>query len=68
MAGAVILGDAVEAGQRLLTIEGMKMETVLYAEGDPGTVTEITAAAGVGRRLGDDDQVGRHLPLAPSSA
>jgi len=42
---AVAKGDAVKAGQRLLTIEAMKMETVLYAEG-AGTVTEINAAAG----------------------
>ena len=42
---AVAKGDAVEAGQRLLTIEAMKMETVLYAE-TGGTVAEVTAAAG----------------------
>ena len=42
---AVAKGDEVEAGQRLLTIEAMKMETALYAE-NAGTVNEVVAAAG----------------------
>ena len=38
-------GDAVRKGQKLLSIEAMKMETTLYAE-RPGRVTEVLAAVG----------------------
>jgi pyruvate carboxylase len=42
---SVAAGDAVAAGDQILTIEAMKMETTLYAEID-GTVTEIVTHAG----------------------
>ena len=42
---SVAKGDAVEAGDRLLTIEAMKMETAVYAE-RAGTVAAIAAPAG----------------------
>ena len=42
---AVNVGDAVRKGQKLLSIEAMKMETTLYAE-RPGRVTEVTTAVG----------------------
>jgi pyruvate carboxylase len=42
---SVAKGDRVEAGDRLLTIEAMKMETAVYAE-RPGTVASIAAPAG----------------------
>ena len=37
---AVVAGDAVRKGQKLLSIEAMKMETTLYAE-RPGRVAEV---------------------------
>ena len=40
---AVVAGDAVRKGQKLLSIEAMKMETTLYAE-RPGRVAEVLAA------------------------
>lgn len=42
---AVSVGDAVRKGQKLLSIEAMKMETTLYAE-RPGRVAEVLAAVG----------------------
>ena len=42
---AVVAGDAVRKGQKLLSIEAMKMETTLYAE-RPGRVAEVLAVVG----------------------
>jgi pyruvate carboxylase len=42
---AVVAGDAVRKGQKLLSLEAMKMETTLYAE-RPGRVTEVLAVVG----------------------
>jgi pyruvate carboxylase len=42
---AVNAGDAVRKGQKLLSIEAMKMETTLYAE-RPGRVAEVLARVG----------------------
>jgi pyruvate carboxylase len=42
---AVAEGDPVRKGQKLLSIEAMKMETTLYAE-RPGRVAEILTAVG----------------------
>jgi len=42
---AVKPGQAVKAGDVLLSIEAMKMETSIHAERD-GTVTEVLVAAG----------------------
>ena len=42
---AVSAGDAVRKGQKLLSIEAMKMETTIYAE-RPGRVAEVLAAVG----------------------
>jgi pyruvate carboxylase len=42
---SVAKGQKVAAGDRLLTIEAMKMETAVYAEFD-GTIKEIAAPAG----------------------
>ncbi len=42
---AVTAGDAVRKGQKLLSIEAMKMETTLYAE-RAGRVAEVLAAVG----------------------
>ena len=42
---AVSAGDAVRKGQKLLSIEAMKMETTIYAE-RPGRVTDMLAAVG----------------------
>ncbi len=49
---AVGVGDAIEKGQKLLTIEAMKMETTLYAE-KPGRVAEVLAKAGLQVQTGD---------------
>ena len=49
---AVAPGDAVRKGQKLLTIEAMKMETTLYAE-RPGRVEEVLANVGLQVRAGD---------------
>jgi pyruvate carboxylase len=38
-------GQKVKAGDMLLSIEAMKMETALYAERD-GSVAEVTVTAG----------------------
>ena len=45
---AVQVGDAIEKGQKLLSIEAMKMETTIYAE-RPGRVTEVHT--GVSRQV-----------------
>jgi pyruvate carboxylase len=42
---AVKAGQTVKAGDILLSIEAMKMETALYAERD-GTIAEVLVAAG----------------------
>ena len=49
---AVVVGDAVRKGQKLLTMEAMKMETTLYAE-RPGRVAEVFAAVGQQVKTGD---------------
>ena len=41
----VNVGDPVRKGQKLLSIEAMKMETTLYAERD-GRVAEVLAVVG----------------------
>ena len=48
----VNVGDAVRKGQKLLTIEAMKMETTLYAE-RPGKVVEVLAKVGAQCKTGD---------------
>jgi pyruvate carboxylase len=42
---AVSVGDPVRKGQKLLSIEAMKMETTIYAE-RPSRVAELLAAVG----------------------
>ena len=42
---AVAAGDPVRKGQKLLSIEAMKMETTLYAE-RPGRVAEVLTSVG----------------------
>ena len=42
---AVSVGDPVRKGQKLLSIEAMKMETTIYAE-RPGRVAELLARVG----------------------
>ena len=42
---AVNVGDPVRKGQKLLSIEAMKMETTLYAE-RPGRITEVLVEVG----------------------
>ena len=42
---AISPGDAVRKGQKLLSIESMKMETTIYAE-RPGRVAEVLAIVG----------------------
>jgi pyruvate carboxylase len=45
VAVSVAVGDDVAAGQKLITLEAMKMETTLYAE-RPGKVAEVFVRAG----------------------
>ncbi|MDW8244002.1 MAG: pyruvate carboxylase [Thermogemmata sp.] len=57
MPGAVVrvavgVGEEVAAGQKLLTLEAMKMETTLYAE-RPGRVAEILVRPGMQVETGD---------------
>ena len=57
MPGAVVAvavkpGEVVAAGQKLLTLEAMKMETTIYAERD-GTVAEVLTKAGTQVQGGD---------------
>ena len=49
---AVTSGDRVRKGQKLLSIEAMKMETTLYAE-RPGRVAEVVALVGLQVKAGD---------------
>ncbi|WP_406700348.1 pyruvate carboxylase [Singulisphaera sp. Ch08] len=49
---AVSVGDAVRKGQKLLSIEAMKMETTLYAE-RPGRVGEVLAVVGQQVKTGE---------------
>jgi pyruvate carboxylase len=49
---AVAEGDEVEAGQKLFTLEAMKMETTIYAERD-GVVAEVPVMAGTQVEAGD---------------
>ncbi len=49
---AVVVGDAVRKGQKLLSIEAMKMETTLYAE-RAGRVAEVLAEVGRQVKTGD---------------
>ena len=49
---AVVVGDAVRKGQKLLSIEAMKMETTLYAE-RPGRVAEVLTAVGQQVKTGE---------------
>ena len=51
MPGAVVAvtvapGDEISAGQKLLTLEAMKMETTLYAD-RPGKVAEVLVRPGL---------------------
>jgi len=52
VAVAVALGDEVAAGQKLLTLEAMKMETTLYAD-RPGKVAEVLVRPGMQVEGGD---------------
>ena len=56
---AVQAGDAVRKGQKLLSIEAMKMETTLYAE-RPGRISEVFAA--VGRQVETGELLVRFVP------
>ena len=49
---AVAPGEQVAAGQKLLTLEAMKMETTLYAE-RAGTVAEVLVRPGTQVEAGD---------------
>ena len=49
---SVVVGDPVRKGQKLLSIEAMKMETTLYAE-RPGRVAEIVTGVGFQVKTGD---------------
>jgi pyruvate carboxylase len=49
---AVAAGDEVAAGQKLLSLEAMKMETTLYAE-RAGKVAEVAVKAGTQVDAGD---------------
>jgi pyruvate carboxylase len=49
---AVSVGDAVRKGQKLLSIEAMKMETTIYADRS-GRVVELLAKVGLQVKTGD---------------
>ncbi len=49
---AVSPGDPVRKGQKLISIEAMKMETTIYAE-RPGRVAEVIATVGLQVKAGD---------------
>ncbi|HEX5442964.1 MAG TPA: biotin/lipoyl-containing protein, partial [Pirellulales bacterium] len=49
---AIKPGDAVARGQKLLTMEAMKMETTLYAERD-GQIAEVLVEPGAQVDTGD---------------
>ena len=59
---AVSAGDAVRKGQKLLSIEAMKMETTIYAE-RPGRVADVLAV--VGRQVKTGELL---LKLSPEGA
>ncbi len=46
VAVSVAIGEEVSAGQKLLTLEAMKMETTLYAD-RPGKVAEVLVRPGI---------------------
>ncbi len=48
---AVSVGDPVRKGQKLLSIEAMKMETTIYAD-RPGRVAEVSPSSGTRSRRG----------------
>ena len=52
VAVSVVVGDVVEAGQKLLTVEAMKMQNELQAP-RAGTVTRLPASVGDTVDLGD---------------
>jgi biotin carboxyl carrier protein len=52
VAVAVVVGDSVSAGQRLLAVEAMKMENELRAPRD-GTIDRVVVAVGQTVELGD---------------
>jgi pyruvate carboxylase len=52
VAVVVAPGERVTAGQKLLTLEAMKMETTVYAEG-PGTVAELLVQSATQVEAGD---------------
>jgi pyruvate carboxylase len=49
---AVQPGDPVTRGQKLLSLEAMKMETTVYAERD-GTIAEVLVAPGTAVEPGE---------------
>ena len=49
---AVKIGDMVKRGQKLLTLEAMKMETTLYAEQD-GRIADVLVKAGTPVEAGE---------------
>jgi biotin carboxyl carrier protein len=53
VAVGVSAGDAVEAGQRLLSVEAMKMENAVVAPW-AGTIARVAAVAGQTVELGDE--------------
>ena len=59
---SVAVGEDVAAGQKLLTLEAMKMETTLYAE-RPGKVAEVLVRAGT--LVEGGVQNGDHLIVYP---
>ena len=52
VAVAVAVGDEIAAGQKLITLEAMKMETTLYAD-RPGKVAEVLVRPGIPVEGGD---------------
>jgi pyruvate carboxylase len=52
VAVAVAVGEEVAAGQKLLTLEAMKMETTLYAE-HAGKIAEVLVRPGTNVEGGD---------------
>jgi pyruvate carboxylase len=52
VAVAVAIGEDITAGQKLLTLEAMKMETTLYAD-RPGKVAEVLVRPGIQVEGGD---------------
>ena len=52
VAVAVKAGDGVKKGQKLMTLEAMKMETMINAEFD-GKVTEVLVKSGSQVETGD---------------